>query len=43
VAGSNPVVGLNTLGGAISLATKQGLDEPGTQLEYEQGFWGRRQ
>ena len=33
MSGSNPVFGLNTLGGALSVQTKSGHDNPGTELE----------
>src|SRR5580704_6009910 len=33
VSGSNPVFGLNTLGGALAIQTKSGHDNPGTELE----------
>lgn len=41
--GSNPVYGLNTLGGAISLRTKTGFDfkKPQHQFEVSGGSWGR--
>jgi outer membrane receptor protein involved in Fe transport len=39
--GSNPVFGLNTLGGALSVQTKSGHDNPGTQLEGYAGSFGR--
>src|SRR6202167_4261323 len=42
MSGSNPVFGLNTLGGALSLRTKSGHDDPGTQLEAYGGSFGRR-
>src|SRR5580700_2245011 len=42
MSGSNPVSGLNTLGGALSLGTKSGHDNPGTELEAYGGSWGRR-
>src|SRR6204780_469369 len=32
ISGSNPVFGLNTLGGALSIQTKSGHDNPGTEL-----------
>jgi len=41
VTGANPVFGLNTLGGAIVLHSKNGFDNPGTQLSYEGGAFGR--
>jgi iron complex outermembrane recepter protein len=39
--GSNPVYGLNTLGGAISVKTKTGFTAPGHQLEVYGGSWDR--
>src|SRR6202163_696096 len=42
MSGSNPVFGLNTLGGALSVQTKSGHDNPGTQLEAYAGSFGRR-
>lgn len=35
--GSNPLFGLNTLGGALSLQTKTGLSSPGTALQISAG------
>ncbi|MDI3259856.1 MAG: TonB-dependent receptor [Sinobacteraceae bacterium] len=43
VPGSNPVYGLNTLGGALSIQTKSGAEDPGTELEASGGSFGRRQ
>jgi outer membrane receptor protein involved in Fe transport len=40
--GSNPLFGLNTLGGAISIDTKDGRSHPGTSLEVSGGSFGRR-
>src|SRR3984957_6646639 len=40
--GSNPVFGLNTLGGALSVQTKSGHDNPGTELQAYGGSFGRR-
>lgn len=40
--GSNPVYGLNTLGGAISLTTKDGFSYPGTSIQASGGQYGRR-
>jgi outer membrane receptor protein involved in Fe transport len=40
--GSNPVFGLNTLGGALSLRTKDGLSSPGTAVQALAGSDGRR-
>jgi len=42
ISGSNPVFGLNTLGGALSIQTKSGHDHPGTELEAYGGSFGRR-
>src|SRR5579863_5089973 len=42
ISGSNPVFGLNTLGGALSIRTKSGHDDPGTELEAYGGSFGRR-
>ncbi|MFO1340970.1 MAG: TonB-dependent receptor [Burkholderiaceae bacterium] len=39
--GSNPLFGLNTLGGALSLQTKSGDTHPGTGVELEAGSFGR--
>lgn len=39
--GSNPLFGLNTLGGALSIQTKRGDTHPGTELELEAGSFGR--
>jgi outer membrane receptor protein involved in Fe transport len=39
--GSNPLFGLNTLGGALSLETKSGDTHPGTELELMGGSFGR--
>jgi len=39
--GSNPVFGLNTLGGAIAIKTKTGFSAPGHHLEVSGGSWGR--
>ncbi len=42
VSGSNPVFGLNTLGGALAIQTKSGHDNPGTEIEVYGGSFGRR-
>ncbi len=42
VPGSNPVFGLNTLGGALAVRTKSGHDDPGTELQASGGSFGRR-
>jgi outer membrane receptor protein involved in Fe transport len=39
--GSNPVFGLNTLGGALSLQTKSGRNNPGGSAQVLGGSWGR--
>ncbi len=39
--GSNPVYGLNTLGGAISIKTKTGFSAPEHQFEAYGGSWDR--
>ncbi|HYN54778.1 MAG TPA: TonB-dependent receptor [Methylotenera sp.] len=41
IPGSNPVFGLNTLGGALSLQTKSGRTHPGGSVELSGGSWGR--
>lgn len=43
IPGSNPVFGLNTLGGAIAIRTKSGFSQPGTKFEVSGGGFGRRQ
>ncbi|UCV12803.1 TonB-dependent receptor [Dechloromonas denitrificans] len=40
--GSNPVFGLNTLGGALAIRTKSGFSHPGSKLELSGGSFGRR-
>jgi outer membrane receptor protein involved in Fe transport len=42
VPGSNPLYGLNTLGGALALETRSGLDDPGAELALTVGAHGRR-
>jgi outer membrane receptor for Fe3+-dicitrate len=42
VPGSNPVYGMNTLGGAIAIQTKDGRNNRGAALEVEGGSWGRK-
>ncbi|HEY0955230.1 MAG TPA: TonB-dependent receptor [Roseateles sp.] len=39
--GSNPLFGLNTLGGALTVQTKDGLKNPGTSLQATAGSHGR--
>lgn len=41
--GSNPLFGLNTLGGAISLRTRSGFTSEGVSADVQAGSWGRRQ
>jgi outer membrane receptor protein involved in Fe transport len=41
IPGSNPVYGLNTLGGAISMNTKSGFTFPGTSAKVTVGSFGR--
>src|SRR5215204_2723365 len=40
--GSNPLFGLNTLGGALSLQTKDGLRNPGFGIEASYGSYSRQ-
>ena len=42
IPGSNPLFGLNTLGGALSIYTKNGSAYPGGALELSGGSFGRR-
>jgi outer membrane receptor protein involved in Fe transport len=39
--GSNPLFGLNALGGALSIKTKTGFSSPGTRAELMAGSFGR--
>ena len=41
IPGSNPVFGLNTLGGALAIRTKSGFSHPGSKLEVSGGSFGR--
>ena len=41
VPGSNPLFGLNTLGGALVMQSKDGLNSPNTGLEISGGSFGR--
>jgi hypothetical protein len=41
--GSNPVFGLNTLGGAISIRTKDGLHDAGTSVQVLAGRYDRQE
>lgn len=42
IPGSDPVFGLNTLGGALTVTTKSGFDYPGTVIDTYGGSFGRR-
>lgn len=42
VPGSNPLFGRNSLGGALSVRTKDGLSDPGYQVEATYGSFNRR-
>lgn len=42
IPGSNPLFGLNTLGGALSIHTKSGSEFPGMSVTAYGGSWGRR-
>jgi outer membrane receptor protein involved in Fe transport len=42
IPGSNPVFGLNTLGGALSIQTKSGFQHPGYGLRATAGSFGRQ-
>lgn len=42
MSGSNPLFGLNTLGGALSLRTKDGFSDPGASVELNYGSHDRR-
>ena len=42
IPGTNPLFGLNTLGGAISLQTKRGRDVRGGAIELSGGSFGRK-
>ncbi|HPH06740.1 MAG TPA: TonB-dependent receptor [Methylotenera sp.] len=41
--GSNPIFGLGTLGGALTMRTKSGFTEPGLDAEILAGSYGRKQ
>jgi iron complex outermembrane receptor protein len=41
IPGSNPVFGLNTLGGALAIYTKSGAQYPGAAVELSGGSFGR--
>ena len=42
IPGSNPIFGLNTLGGALSLETKTGFSDPGANATLLYGSWDRK-
>jgi outer membrane receptor protein involved in Fe transport len=42
IPGSNPLFGLNTLGGALSVQTKSGRTNQGGAVEAYMGSWGRK-
>jgi outer membrane receptor protein involved in Fe transport len=42
VPGSDPLFGLNTLGGALAIRTKDGFTNPGSTLAVSGGSYGRR-
>ncbi|MDE0926707.1 MAG: TonB-dependent receptor [Methylophilaceae bacterium] len=42
IPGSNPVFGLNTLGGSLSVITKNGRTHQGGAIETSFGSWGRK-
>jgi len=42
IPGSNPIFGLNTLGGALSLESKTGFSDPGLGATLLYGSWGRK-
>jgi outer membrane receptor protein involved in Fe transport len=42
IPGSNPLFGLNTLGGAIAIATKDGFRYRGSEVEAKVGSFGRK-
>ena len=40
--GSNPLFGLNTLGGAMVLRTRNGFDDAGVDFSFSGGSWNRK-
>ncbi|MET3823871.1 iron complex outermembrane receptor protein [Burkholderia sp. PvR073] len=42
IPGSNPTYGLNTLGGALAITTKNGRTSPGGAVQVSVGSWGRK-
>ena len=43
ISGANPVFGLNTLGGAIDIRSKNGFTDPGLHAEVSGGSFGRNE
>lgn len=43
IPGSNPLFGLNTLGGALAIRTKDGFKDNYLRAQYLAGSWGREQ
>lgn len=43
ISGANPVFGLNTLGGAIDISTKNGFTDLGTKAQFMTGSYGRNE
>ncbi|HEX6834204.1 MAG TPA: TonB-dependent receptor [Rudaea sp.] len=43
ISGANPVYGLNTLGGAIEIRSKNGFTDPGLHAEVSGGSFGRNE
>lgn len=43
IPGSNPIYGLGALGGALSMRTKDGFNDPGVDAEVLTGSFGRKQ
>ena len=43
IPGSNPLFGLNTIGGALALRTKDGFSDNYLRVQYLNGSWGREQ
>ena len=43
IPGSNPLYGLNTLGGALVLSSKSGFSDPGASMDVSGGSWSRIQ
>ena len=41
IPGSNPLFGLNTLGGALAIRTKSGFSHPGSKIEISSGSFAR--